>query len=208
MVLEPVLLLSRSLTSLVLGFGLPLGLAALAGCDRQAREPAQGATSAAAITAAPPRAGEPVAGFDRSHKGSPIPALTFADPGGNKLALADLSAQAGKRPTLVNLWATWCAPCVKELPTLDKLAAGGAVRVLTISQDSGEPAKVAAFLKDKGLTHLQPWLDPDNALAFQYNGGTLPMTVLYDAAGREVWRFTGEQDWTSPEAAKMLGESG
>ena len=196
-------LMSRSLTSLIAGCSLPLGLLALGGCDRQAGPPAQGATSAAAET---PASGAPAAtkGPDRSSAGTPLPNLTLADPQGRKLALDGL---AGK-PVLINLWATWCAPCVKELPTLEALAASGAVRVITVSQDSGDPAKVAAFLKDKGLTRLEPWLDPNNDLAFHYNGGTLPMTVLYDSEGKEVWRFTGENDWSGPATKTLLAEAG
>jgi len=129
--------------------------------------------------------------------------MTLADPAGGKLALAGL---AGK-PFLVNLWATWCAPCVTELPTLDKLAASGAIRVITVSQDSGEPGKVGQFLKDKALPHLQPWLDPANDLSFHYATGTLPTTVLYDSRGREVWRFVGEHDWSSQETAAILAEA-
>ncbi|HEY6869730.1 MAG TPA: TlpA disulfide reductase family protein [Novosphingobium sp.] len=202
------MLLSRSLNSLILGCGLVPGLLALAACDRQAGQPAQGASSdAPSSRGAPAAAAEPARGVDRSHRGSALPALTFADPAGRRLALADLPGQSGGRPVLINLWATWCAPCVKELPTLEALAAAGKIRVVTVSQDSGEPAKVAAFLKDKELTRLEPWLDPDNALAFQLNGGTLPMSVLYGPAGREVWRFTGEQDWTSPAATALLAEA-
>lgn len=179
---------------------LGCSLLALAACDRQGSEPAQGATSSAATTAA---AGAPTKGADRSHRGSALPDLSFADPAGGKLALASLKG----KPVLINLWATWCAPCVKELPTLEALAASGKVRVVTVSQDSGEPAKVAAFLKGKGLTRLEPWLDPENNLAFAYDGGTLPMTVLYDSAGKEVWRFTGDNDWASAQTAALLAEA-
>lgn len=192
------MLLSRSVKLLVLG----CGLVALAGCDRQGGQAAQGGSSASCSSAGGPGCVEAV-GFDRSHRGSALPDMTFSDPEGNKLALGSLKG----KPLLINLWATWCAPCVKELPTLDALAARGQVRVLTVSQDSGEPAKVAAFLKDKGLTHLQPWLDPDNNLAFHYGGGNLPMTLLYDSAGREVWRFAGEHDWAAPGTASLLAEA-
>lgn len=141
--------------------------------------------------------------IDRSHKGAALPDLTVKDPGGRTLKLAEL-----KGPVLINLWATWCAPCVTELPLLDRLAAdrAGKLRVVTISQDLGEGAKVAEFLKAKGAGRLEPWLDPDNELAFRYGGGTLPTTILFDAAGREVWRLVGGHDWASAETAKMLAE--
>jgi Thiol-disulfide isomerase and thioredoxins len=140
---------------------------------------------------------------DRSHKGSESPALTVADPSGRKLALADLRG----KPVLINLWATWCAPCVAELPTLQALAGKGTVRVLAISQDSGDPAAVAKFLADRKLDRLEPWIDPDSDLSFHYNTGILPTTVLYDSSGREVWRYAGEHDWSGPEAAALIAEA-
>ena len=90
---------------------------------------------------------------------------------------------------------------------LDTLAKQGKVRVLTVSEDMGDGAKVAAFLKDKGGDALEPWLDPANDLSFHYGSGTLPTTVYYDAEGREVWRFVGAHDWLSAETAKMLAEA-
>jgi len=189
------LLFSRSLKLVVLG----CCLLASAGCDRQGGPGAQGGSSEAAPTAP----AQPARGIDRTHKGSLVPTMTLADPAGRQLALASL---AGK-PFLVNLWATWCAPCVTELPTLDKLAAGGGVRVVTVSQDSGEPGKVAAFLKDKGLSHLEPWLDPNTDLSFHYATGTLPTTVLYDGEGREVWRYIGEHDWAGVDARALIAEA-
>ena len=188
------MLLSRSLKLVVLGCCLVAG-----GCDRQGGTGAQGESSAPASGAA----AAPLKGIDRSHKGSLVPTMTLADPQGRKLALTSL---VGK-PFLVNLWATWCAPCVTELPTLNKLAASGRVRVVTVSQDSGEPAKVAAFLKGKGLARLEPWIDPQNDLSFHYATGTLPTTVLYDSTGREVWRFVGEHDWASAETTALLAEA-
>jgi thiol-disulfide isomerase/thioredoxin len=191
--------MSRSLKLVVLG----CSLLAMAGCDRQGGAGAQGGSTSAAATDAAAQAAAPAKGVDRSHRGSLAPTMTLIDPAGRKLSFAAL---AGK-PFLVNLWATWCAPCVTELPTLDKLAASGRIRVVTVSQDSGDPAKVATFLKDKGLAHLDPWLDPENDLSFHYNTGTLPTTVLYDARGREVWRFVGEHDWSGTETATLLAEA-
>ena len=171
----------------------------LAGCDRQSGQSAQpqGPNSPAA---------EPTSGLDRSHKGSPLPDLTFRDAKGHSL---HLSAQSGQ-PLLVNLWATWCAPCIAELPQLDQLAAsrGGTLKVVTLSQDMGEGADVAAFLAGKRITHLPPWLDPQSAAAASYGASTLPTTIYYDAKGRELWRWTGGNDWSSAGAVKLLGEAG
>ena len=131
-----------------------------------------------------------------------MPEMTFSDPAGKSLRLTSLKG----RPLLVNLWATWCAPCIAELPKLDKLA--GTIRVVTVSQDMSRTEAVPAFLAKRGVTKLEPWLDPQNDLSFHYGTGTLPTSVLYDAQGREVWRVVGELDWTGPEAAKLLAEAG
>ena len=142
--------------------------------------------------------------MDCSHKGSLLPDFTLSDPAGKSITLASLKG----KPLLINLWATWCAPCVAELPQLDQLAAGGKVKVLTVSQDMGEPQKVTQFLKDRQIKLLEPWLDPENALITQYNAGTLPTSVLYDAEGREVWRIVGPRDWSSAETAALLDLAG
>lgn len=131
-----------------------------------------------------------------------MPDFSFADPAGKSLRLHDLKG----KPVLINLWATWCAPCVAELPTLNALAARGGLRVLAVSQDMAQPGKVAEFLKTRGGAALEPWLDPQNELSFHYATGTLPTTILYDAAGREVWRFVGERDWGDAESAALLAE--
>lgn len=189
------MLLSRSLNCAVLSVAL-LAAGALAGCDRQGSAPAQQEAEAPAR----PQAGT----ADRSQRGKPLPAFTLADPSGKSLVLAE---QTG-RPLLINLWATWCAPCVVELPTLEALAKQGKVRVLTVSQDMSDPAKVSQFLAERGGPSLEPWLDPQNDLSFHYGTGTLPTTIYYDANGREVWRFVGEKDWSGEEAAKLLAEAG
>ncbi len=184
------MLSSRSLNALVLGLALMA-----AGCDRQSGGGAQ-------PQASPPA--ELGAGtLDRSHQGSELPDFTFKDSAGKELRLR---GQKGK-PLLINLWATWCGPCVAELPTLQQLARQreGKLTVLIVSQDMGKPETVGAFLKDRGITRLGAWLDPGGELAEHYEAQTLPTTIYYDAAGREQWRWTGGRDWTSAETAKLLG---
>ncbi|WP_231739110.1 TlpA disulfide reductase family protein [Novosphingobium sp. FSW06-99] len=174
----------------------------LSACDREPRAPAQPPSTAATDSAAAD-AGEGFVGkIDRSHKGSAMPQATLSDGSGAKLAIQSLKG----KPVLINLWATWCGPCVKELPTLDALAAreSGHLTVVTASQDMGQPGKVATALAAHSSGHLHPWLDPDNTLGFFYNSGELPTSVLYDAQGREVWRMVGAHDWTGPDSQSLI----
>lgn len=188
-----------------------LACTALAACDRQASPPAQPSNaqpSSATSGAAPATGADAAAGkVDLSHKGSAMPTFALAGLDGKKVANTDL---AGK-PVLLNLWATWCGPCVIEMPTLDKLAAAkaGSLRVLTVSQDSaGMADKVKAFHAEHALTHVTPLLDPDNDLSFHYNTGVLPTTIVYDAAGKEVGRVVGAFDWNGADAAALVKSAG
>ena len=147
----------------------------------------------------------PQKGVDRSHKGQPAPDVGFTNGDGAETSLTEVSG----KPTLVNLWATWCAPCVKELPTLNRLAKsrGAALEVIAVSQDSGPHPSVVAFLDGKA-PDLEAYQDSKMALSGKLNAEVLPTSVLYDARGKEVWRYIGDLDWTSAEAAKLLSEAG
>lgn len=142
--------------------------------------------------------------IDRSHAGELMPAVAVKDPDGNSLNTGAL--QGG--PVLLNLWATWCAPCVVEMPILDDLAGeyGDALRVVTVSQDMQGAAKVVPFFAENSFSNLEPWLDPDNALGFGIGGGVLPTTVLYDSQGKEVWRVVGEYDWAGAATREAIAE--
>ena len=175
-----------------------LALILVAGCDRQKADAPQ------APTAAP----ESAKGVDRSRKGSSAPTVAFKDPDGGDFDLAKFHGT----PVLVNLWASWCAPCVKELPTLQKLeeaqAGGGKLAVIAVSQDMAPKSSVDAFLKDKGITRFAAYHDSEMALTSALGVQVMPTTILYNAEGREVWRFVGDLDWTGAEARALLAEVG
>jgi thiol-disulfide isomerase/thioredoxin len=142
-------------------------------------------------------------GIQRDRAGQPSPDVELMDADNEPAALAE----AKGKPMLVNIWATWCAPCVKELPTLQLLAAQkGAPRVIAVSQDMAPRGSVDAFLDENKLTDLEVWHDPKMALSAASGAEVLPTTILYDAEGREVWRYVGDLDWTGEEARKLLAE--
>jgi thiol-disulfide isomerase/thioredoxin len=172
-----------------------LALAAFAaGCQRQ--DPA---SENAAQEAGPAK------GLLRDKAGQPAPDIELRNADDDPATLAE----AEGKPLLVNIWATWCAPCVKELPTLQAVAArAGAPRVIAVSQDMAPRGSVDAFLDKNKLADLEVWHDPKMALSSATGAEVLPTTILYDAKGREVWRYVGDLDWTREEAARLLAEAG
>lgn len=152
-------------------------------------------------TTAGPTAGGPAGKVDRSHAGDAAPTTAFKDASGKTVSLADFRG----KPVLLNLWATWCAPCVKEMPTLDALAARDAdkLTVLAVSQDLEGMKKVEPFFASHGFGTLKPYIDDQAALSIDYQVN-LPTTILFDARGREVWRQSGALDWSSDAAAKAI----
>lgn len=179
-------LLPRSVMAVIL-------LASLAACDRQEPKPPQG-------TAA--ETSETIGKVDVSSAGKQAPAMPFGAPGGGP---ATLAAFRGK-PLLVNLWATWCGPCVREMPTLDALAERESARFATIvvSQDLQGQEVVAPFFAQNKFRALKPYVDTKNVLMAELATDTLPTTIFYDAAGREQWRVLGAMDWSGPRAKTLI----
>ena len=116
-------------------------------------------------------------------------------------------AQFQGRPTVVNLWATWCAPCKAEMPALDRYAARakGKVNVITVSQDIEGWRAVDKFWRPGKFKALTAYLDQPTELALAYKARGLPVTVGYDAKGQEMWRVNGPIEWDDAAAAKQLG---
>jgi thiol-disulfide isomerase/thioredoxin len=134
---------------------------------------------------------------------SPAPAIAFRDAEGTELTLADFRG----RVLAVNFWATWCAPCVEEMPALDRLQASlstKGVAVLAISVDRGGLRQVAPFFAVNELKNLPVYLDPsgNSMRAFAVRG--LPTTIVIDAEGRERGRLEGAAAWDSPAAERLL----
>lgn len=151
---------------------------------------------------APAPPATPSGAVDRSHKGTAVPAVPVARLDN---APATLAAFRGK-PLLVNLWATWCGPCVRELPTLDALAAARPdLQVVAVSEDSRTDA-IAPFLAKHPAAHLTVLSDAKNVLLQRFGADNLPETILFDAHGREVWRLPGDLDWQGEGARKLLAE--
>ena len=128
----------------------------------------------------------------------PAPAFVFTDAEGREHAAADFAGQG----LVVNLWATWCLPCVAEMPALDRTQAalaGEGVRVLALSSDREGRAKVEPFYRDRGLRHLGLWLDPRGAAQRALSARGLPTTVVIDRKGLERARLVGPAEWDKPE---------
>ncbi|WP_432769642.1 MAG: TlpA family protein disulfide reductase [Sphingopyxis sp.] len=178
----------------------------IAGCDREKQAGGQAGQDQANVSAGQAKGlGQFEYIIDRSHKGEAAPTVAFRGPDDAAVTLAAFRG----RPLLVNLWATWCAPCVAEMPTLDTLAAARAERltVIAVAQDLQGAAIVDPWFQKARLTTLQPYLDPENGLLDAANSA-LPTSILYDAGGQEVWRVVGAIDWEGKEAAALLAEAG
>ncbi|MDF1587476.1 TlpA family protein disulfide reductase [Marinimicrococcus flavescens] len=156
-------------------------------------------TAIAVVLGAGPAAATPVTVGEPK----PLPPVAFETMDG---APADLEEFRGK-VVVLNLWATWCAPCREEMPSLDELQAQfdpQEMVVLALSMDRAGPERVQAFLDEIGVTRLSVYRDPKAAATRTLKAPGLPTTLLIDREGREVGRIMGIADWAGPEAVAAV----
>jgi thiol-disulfide isomerase/thioredoxin len=151
-------------------------------------------------TDAPPALAGSFSDFTVNDAPSPAPEVEFALDG-KRMTLADFRG----RVVLVNFWATWCGPCVAEMPSLDRLQGmlgGRDFAVLTISEDRN-PAVIEPFFAAHGLKRLGRYHDPGGALSRVFKVRGLPTSVLIDRGG-VIGRIEGPAEWDSAEALALI----
>lgn len=133
----------------------------------------------------------------------PAPDVHFTDGDGSPRTLADFRGKL----VLLNVWATWCVPCRKEMPTLDRLQAalgGPDFEVVALSIDRGGPEVVKKFYAEVGVRHLAVHVDTTGKAGFALATAGLPTTLLIDAHGQELGRLIGPAEWDAPEMVTFL----
>ncbi|MGQ0749139.1 MAG: TlpA family protein disulfide reductase [Betaproteobacteria bacterium] len=136
-------------------------------------------------------------------KPTTLPDVTFTDGEGRSMRLSNFRGKT----ILLNVWATWCAPCRKEMPALERLQArlgGPGFQVVAVSIDRGGAVAVKSFYEELAIEELRIYVDTTIQVSSNLNAIGLPTTLLIDAQGREIGRKVGPAEWDSPEVVKMI----
>ena len=123
--------------------------------------------------------------------------------GAGEMSLEEL----GGKHIMVNFWATWCAPCRKEMPMLSELQkefGGNTFEIVTIATGRNSPEGIKKFFAETGIDNLPRHQDPKQKLASQMGIFGLPITVIIDPEGREIARLRGDADWASDSAKAII----
>lgn len=198
------LLLAAGFAGLAVGLAAVYGIAGLPGNAAENGACRQAVDLAKKI--APLASGE-VAAVNLAKAPLKVPDLAFQDANGKQLTLANWRG----RTVLLNLWATWCVPCRKEMPALDALQSklgGAAFEVVAVNIDTRDADKPKAFLKEIGVSRLGYFADP-SAKIFQDlksigRAFGMPTTLLIDRQGCEIGSIAGPAEWASPDAVKLI----
>jgi thiol-disulfide isomerase/thioredoxin len=145
--------------------------------------------------------GAPAAG--RTGSAKKLPDLRFIDGAGAPRSLSDFRG----RVILLNLWATWCVPCREEMPALDRLQAalgGPDFEVVALSLDRGGVVDVKRFYEELKLRALRIYVDHNGDALSKLGSVGIPLTVLVDREGRELWRVVGPREWDQPAEVKRI----
>lgn len=197
--------LSKPLALLALGLAITAAVAGIYWFQGEARKVAEAPLAAASPVTGVSRvlATGAMAAFLVKSERKPLPDIAFQDGAGTAKKLSDWKG----RVVLINLWATWCAPCRKEMPDLARLQkelGSEQFEVVAISVDRKGVEVSAAFLKETGATDLALYVEPSAAILNDLQAIGLPVTILADREGNEVGRLLGPADWASPEAIALV----
>jgi thiol-disulfide isomerase/thioredoxin len=132
----------------------------------------------------------------------PAPAVSFVDLAGNTVSLSEFTGKI----VLVNLWATWCEPCLREMPSLERVQSrlGDKIAVVAISEDRGGGKTVDPFIAKLGLKSVKIYLDPKSAMERAFKVQGLPTSFLIDRKGRVLGRVEGAAEWDAPKLLEIL----
>jgi thiol-disulfide isomerase/thioredoxin len=172
--------------------------------DRSASAPSTTPVSLPSGPGANPLSVGQMAAFVFKKAPEEIPEFPFQDEAGNTRTLKEWQGKV----VLVNLWATWCAPCRKEMPSLDRLQAelgSDKFEVVAISADKTGIEGARRFLDQIKVRKLAAYADPTVRIHSGLKAIGMPASILLDARGREIGRLVGPAEWDSPEAKRLIG---
>ena len=159
---------------------------------------AETAAENGAVSGERPRLGE----FIPSSPPVPAPPISLVDLAGNTVSLSEFAG----RLVLINLWATWCEPCLREMPSLERLQSrlGDQITVVAISEDRGGGKTVEPFINKLGLKSFKTYLDPKSDVGRAFKVAGLPTSFLIDREGKVLGRVEGAAEWDSPKLLEVL----
>jgi thiol-disulfide isomerase/thioredoxin len=139
--------------------------------------------------------------LERNPRAVTVPA--FYDAAGREVSLASFAGKV----VVLNFWATWCYPCIREMPSLDRMVTrfrGRPLALVALNLDREGAARAAPFLAEHRLSNIALYTDPMGRVQRALGVTVLPTTIIFDAAGREVGRLPAPAEWDSPEARTLI----